>query len=177
MTQRARMTALIVCLLVAPLAACVQVSFSPIPGVSIGVPVGGGGGGGFGNPAMQVGAPGWLVGIWAPEIGGCGLGQDVLYDANGDYRSVDRFGRWYLIDTTLTVRAASNLASEVGGIRGLPAQPVPGQAAPSQPTFGPQEETTWQIVGAEQNRLVLQAADGFVSTWTRCAGASQVTGF
>ena len=176
MMQRARMTALVACLLVVPLSACVQVAFSPIPGVSIGMPVGGGAGG-FGNPAMQVGAPGWLVGIWAPEMAGCGLGQDVLYDANGDYRSVDRFGRWYLIDTNLTVRAGPSGVSPVGGAQGLPAQPVPGQQVPSQPSFGPQEETTWQIVDAAQDRFALMSADGIVSTWTRCAGASQMTGF
>ena len=180
MPRRSLMSVLFACLLALPLAACVQVRFSPIPGVSLGMPMGGGGG--FGNPAMRVGAPGWLVGIWAPETAGCGLGQDVLYDADGDYRSPTRFGRWFLIDTTLTVRAAPAGSEQLTGTQGLPAQPVSGQSvqgqqALGQPGFGPQEETSWEIVDAEQDRHALLSTDGILETWQRCAGASQLTRF
>ncbi|NBC33644.1 MAG: hypothetical protein GVY13_13295 [Alphaproteobacteria bacterium] len=181
-------------LILLAVAGCIRVNVSPIPGVAVGFGLPLGAGGGFGNPAMRVGEPGWLVGIWAPAGSGCGRGDDVLFDANGDYRSPERAGRWYLIDTTLTVRGApvpqpgpgQTSQPQPSGQPGQPsdAQPTsvtpsyarpsaqPSYAQPAQPVFGPQTEVSWQIVDAAPDRVTLQAPDGTVTMLQRCAGAS-----
>lgn len=186
MTRSPSISILSACLVLLATAGCIQVNLSPIPGVAVGFGLPVGTGGGFGNPAMQVGEPGWLVGIWAPAGAGCGQGADRLFDANGDYRGPERVGRWYLIDTTLTVRGAPVASAQPGpGPQSFPhpgtaqpsyAQPSPTQpsyAQPSygQPAFGPQTEVSWQIVDAAPDRATLQATDGSVEVLQRCAGA------
>lgn len=171
MTRHRTVTALSACLLLLGLGGCIQVNVSPIPGVAVGFGLPLGAGGGFGNPAMRVGEPGWLVGIWAPPGSGCGQGEDILFDANGDYRSPERIGRWYLIDTTLTVRGAPVPAGQPGPGQTF-GQPAQGQPSQAQPAFGPQQEVSWQIVDADADRVTLQAPDGAVTMLHRCAGAS-----
>lgn len=169
MTRHSAILALSACLLLVLVAGC-RVQIGGIPGVALGL--GGLGGAGFGNPAMQVGQPGWLVGIWAPETAGCGLGQDVLFDANGDYRSPDRTGRWFLIDGTLTVRGMPGppIQSGVGHVG--PGQPVAGQSV-----VGRQDEVSWQMVDAAQDHVGLLSGEGTIVYHRRCAGPSQATGF
>lgn len=178
--------AVLACVLLLATAGCLQVNVSPIPGLAVGFGLPIGAGGAFGNPAMRVGEPGWLVGIWAPAGVGCGQGADRLFDANGDYRGPERAGRWYLIDTTLTVRGAPVAASQPGpGQTFFPqpgttqpshaqpsgAQPSYAQPSAGQPSFAPQQELAWQIVDAAPDRATLQAPDGSVEVLQRCAGA------
>ena len=175
MKRRRAMLAGLAGLLSVPLLGC-QVRVSGFPGVALGF--GGlGGPGGFGNPAMRVGEPGWLVGIWAPEMAGCGLGQDVLFDANGDYRDPERFGRWFLIDGTLTVRGTPSAPGQPLSGQPVAGQTGAGQIGAGQPGFGPQQEQSWQLIDAAQDQVGLLSDDGTIVYYLRCAGASQLTGF